>query len=188
MTLSQRDSRGERRRPVVVAIALISCTVIAAVMFRAASRTGTPGERVAEGFAPQFDLPFVGDASRSVSLAQFSGGSVVVNFWASWCIPCRKEMPAFQVAADRLVGRVAFVGINEQDSATAAADFQHAVGVRYPSGSDPSGRVAALYGVRGLPTTVVMDAAGRIVGRRVGQVDEEQLLELIRSSLGPGVA
>jgi cytochrome c biogenesis protein CcmG/thiol:disulfide interchange protein DsbE len=168
---------GRRRRVIVVAvIAVVLVGVGAAVLARSGSSTARVRD---EGAAPAFDLPKVGDPATRVTLAQFRGRPLVVNFWASWCVPCRKEMPALERVSERLAGRVAFVGINHQDGKTSAIEFQNKVGVRYPSGSDPAGKVGTRYGVVGLPTTFLVDGSGRIVARKLGEVTEDELVDLI---------
>ena len=168
---------GRRRRLVVAAVVVVAVVAIIAAV---AARAGTPAGRVRdEGVAPAFDLPKVGDPATRVTLAQFAGRPVVVNFWASWCVPCRKEMPALERVSERLEGRVAFVGINHQDGKTSAIEFQKEVGVRYPSGRDPAGNVGTRYGVVGLPTTFLVDGSGHIVARKLGEVSENELIELV---------
>jgi len=173
-----------RRRRVAVAGVLAAAAVVVAVA--AFSGGGPPPlDSVAvEGAAPDFDLPRIGAPQERVTLADVAGQPLVVNFWASWCVPCRKEMPALQAAAERLAGQVRFVGINHQDGATAAADFEVDVGVTYPSGHDPDGGVARDYGVLGLPTTVLVDASGRIVARTLGEVTEDELADLLVEAFG----
>lgn len=171
-----------RRRIILLAVAaVVVVATIAAVASRADSPAGHVGD---EGAAPAFDLPKVGDPATRVTLAQFAGRPLVVNFWASWCVPCRKEMPALESVSERLAGRVAFVGINHQDGKTSAIDFQRKVGVRYPSGWDPAGTTGTRYGVVGLPTTFLVDGSGRIVARKLGEVTEKELLELIDRAFG----
>lgn len=176
----------QRRRRRGLAIAVGGAAIAAVVSVAAVSSGGAPVEhRVAvEGAAPAFDLPRVGAPDERVTLADFAGRPLVVNFWASWCVPCRKEMPALEAAAERLAGRVGFVGINHQDGDAAAADFEDDVGVTYPSGYDPDGAVARAYGVLGLPTTVLVDASGRIVARRLGEVSDDELARLITDAFG----
>ena len=141
-----------------------------------------------EGPAPAFDLPRVGMDGERVSLGDFAGRPVVVNFWASWCVPCRQEMPALQATSERLAGRVAFVGINYEDTESSAADFQRDVGAKYPSGLDSDGEVASRYAVQGLPTTVLIDGRGRIVARVLGGVTQKKLLSLVDKAFGPDVS
>ncbi|MFP5326830.1 MAG: TlpA family protein disulfide reductase [Acidimicrobiia bacterium] len=148
-------------------------------------RPGREPDRIAlEGPAPPFDLPRLGDAAESVSLAAHRGTPVVVNFWASWCVPCRQEMPALEAVFERVDGQVAFIGVNHQDREVAALEFEAAVGVRYASGFDPAGDVAASYGLFGLPSTVLVDERGMIVARRLGEVTEAELEDLVRRAFG----
>lgn len=134
--------------------------------------------------APGFDLPTVTDRNRQVALGQFRGTPVVLNFWASWCVPCRKELPAFQSVAHRLEGRVAFVGVNHQDGRGGATDLLAETGVRYPSVYDPGGSVARSYGLFGMPTTVFISADGRIVEKRTGELSRSELVETIQEVFG----
>lgn len=172
------------RRPALMLGAALAVSAVAgaAVM---AGPAKPPADRVGvQGAAPSFDLARVGALGDRVRLADFRGRPLVVNFWASWCVPCRREMPALEAVADRLEGRVAFVGINHLDTAGPAADFQREVGVRYPSGFDPEGNIASAYGVVGLPTTVLIDARGRIMTRHLGGLTESALADLIRQAFG----
>jgi len=177
--------RLRRRRRLLIAGGVLAVLAVGAVAGIGASRSSDPEDRVAvEGAAPSFDLPLVGAEGDRVRLADFAGRPVVVNFWASWCVPCRKEMPALQAAAERLEGQVAFVGVNHQDGQGPAAEFEREAGVTYPSGSDLDGGVARDFGVVGLPTTVLVDARGRIVARSLGELTDSELAELIAEAFG----
>lgn len=94
-------------------------------------------------------------------LAKLKGHAAVVNVWASWCGPCRTEMPVFQrVALDR--GReVAFLGVNLKDNRSAAQRFLKTVPLSYPSYEDPDGQIYNAYALAGAPSTIFYDAAGR---------------------------
>ena len=125
-----------RRRRLWAAVAIAVVVVGAVLLVGSGGGSGSKGAREAPAFRfPRLDVP-----ERTVSLSDYRGRPVVVNFWASWCVPCQKEMPAFQAAAADLDGRVAFVGVNEQDFRDGALAFQTKVGVRYPSGFDPKER------------------------------------------------
>jgi cytochrome c biogenesis protein CcmG/thiol:disulfide interchange protein DsbE len=108
-------------------------------------------------------------------LVGLRGTPVVVNVWASWCPPCRAEMPLLQRAADEFDGRVAFLGVASRDSVGAAADFLDEVGVTYPNVIDARGEVRADLDLRGFPTTYVFDADGELLEAVVGGVTEPQL-------------
>lgn len=127
--------------------------------------------------AAAFALPDLRDPAHTVDLGQFSGRPLVVNFWSTTCVPCRKEMPALASAAARYAGRVAFVGIDHEDDRPAALRFVTATGVGYPVGFDPEGRTADAYRLRGLPTTVFVRADGTVLVRHTGPLTRAQVLE-----------
>jgi len=135
--------------------------------------------------APPWSLPALRHPGDVVSFAGFAGRPVVVNFWASWCPPCRKEMPALAAAARRLAGKVDFVGVDTNDSRPAAIAFAAKTGVAYPLGFDPHGDLASTYGVYGLPTTFFVSAQGRLLGRQVGAMTGGRLAQLLTATFGP---
>lgn len=114
-------------------------------------------------------------------LASLKGYPVVVNAWASWCGPCRFELPAFQAQSVRLGRKVAFLGINHKDADDEARAFQREFPMSYPSYKDPDGRIARSYGVQGLPFTVFYAPSGRQVLVHQGPyASEAALLDDIR--------
>lgn len=137
------------------------------------------------GPAVRIELPDVRVGAPAVSLAALSGKPVVLNFFASWCIPCTKELPAFQAVAADTKGRVAFVGINHQDNRDAAAKLMSETGVRYPAGFDPRGKVARAFGLRGMPTTIFISASGRVLERRNGEMSGADLRHAIDRLFAP---
>jgi len=118
------------------------------------------------------------DSTISARLAQLKGVPVVVNQWASWCTNCRAEFPYFQQAGRQDVGRVAFVGLDSQDSKSSAEAFLRQFPVTYPSIYDPSASQAqALGGGQGWPTTIFFDASHKITNVHVGAYQSRQALE-----------
>jgi len=124
---------------------------------------------------PTEQLAPVSDTDFGQILVGRQGKPVVVNVWASWCAPCRAEMPLLQRASRSYDGRVAFVGVASRDSRGAARKFLAEVGVTYPNLFDDSGAVRRALGLRGFPTTYVFDADGVLRETVVGGITEPKL-------------
>ena len=131
---------------------------------------------------PALTFPCLGPGAE-VSLDRLTGRPTLVNLWATWCLPCREEMPFLQEAYVRHGQDVRFLGIDTQDHPEAAAAFLSDFGISYPHAVDEDGELLQQLGVRGLPVTVAVDEEGRIVERRVGQLTPEELQELIDALL-----
>jgi DsbE subfamily thiol:disulfide oxidoreductase len=115
-----------------------------------------------------------------LDVSSYADGSVlVINVWANWCDPCRREQPQLVRLADRYEDGVRFLGINYQDDRDAATAWIDEFGVPYPSLFDPSGRTAVDLGFPALPDTYVVDRAGTIRWVVYGETDERELADLI---------
>ncbi len=135
--------------------------------------------------APDFQLGLFDGGSFKLSDSLATGKPVVVNFWASWCVPCADEMPALQAAFRRNGDAVTFVGVNVQDTDTDAQAFLKKYGVSYPNGSANSGPISIAYGMRGVPETYFIAPDGRLVRKwnTLTAADLDQFLaELQRAS------
>ncbi|MDP2712784.1 MAG: TlpA disulfide reductase family protein [Solirubrobacteraceae bacterium] len=121
-------------------------------------------------------------------LRALRGHPVVVNVWASWCGPCRHELPFFQRQAIKRGASVAFLGVNSGDSREPARELSARFPMPYPSFEDPRQALAGRYGTRGLPATAFYDASGKFVlARQGGYATEAKLAEEIeRYALGRG--
>ena len=176
------DGRGRRTVVALLATTVLAVVVIAGLQARGASRA-TELQRTSGEDAPNIELPDLVDPSETVDLRDVAGQPVVLNFWASWCVPCRREMPTFQALHERFDDRVVFIGVNHQDRRSDALDLLEETGVRYRTAHDPEGQVARDYGLFGMPTTVFISPDGQIVGRRTGEMDAEELEAAINELL-----
>ena len=151
--------RARMRLPVVVA----AVVAIAGAAGVALTREGSSPASVAGtgSVAPRVSLEDVRSPGTTVTLG-VPGKPTVVNFFAAWCVPCRKELPVLEQAWRRAGGAVAFVGVDVNDSRTRATELLDEAGVTFPAGYDPDRAAATSYGLRGMPTTVFVDAAGRV--------------------------
>ena len=138
---------------------------------------GAPsGARPAEGeLAPDFALASPG--GERVALSDFRGKTVILNFWATWCTPCRKEMPDLQaVWEERGEGRdLVVLAVDVGESADAVTDFMESLGLTFPVVLDADGAVADHYGLPGLPSTFFIDAGGVLRSQVLGPVFGELL-------------
>jgi cytochrome c biogenesis protein CcmG/thiol:disulfide interchange protein DsbE len=133
--------------------------------------------------APDFELPSL-EGGTPIALSSFRGHVVVLNFWASWCAPCRLEAPGLRRVSERYrEGGVRFLGVDYRDDDAAARAFVDEFRLTYPSVTDPSGSLAYDYELIGFPTTFIIDAAGTIRYRFVGYLDEDVLEEALNDVL-----
>jgi cytochrome c biogenesis protein CcmG/thiol:disulfide interchange protein DsbE len=105
-----------------------------------------------------------------------------VNFWASWCEPCREEAPHLQRFHERNRDRVAVVGVSYTDNAPGARKFLRRYGWTFPNLSDPEGLAGSRYGLVGLPVTVILDSDGRIAAQLRGPQTEAKLDAAVREA------
>ena len=148
---------------------------------------------VTAALAPSFILTlFDGKVTK---LEDFRGKTVLVNFWASWCIPCRAEAPALESAWQKHKGKaVVFVGVNTQDKEEDAKAFMKEFGITYLNGPDRNGNIAVDYGVWGIPQTFFIDPQGRITYKHAGELKaaivaaklDEAMRGIVSASEGKG--
>jgi cytochrome c biogenesis protein CcmG/thiol:disulfide interchange protein DsbE len=161
---------------------LVTCgaallAVVAAIWLAGSGGGPASGPRAAGGpLAGNFSLPQLGHPGRTVSLAGYAGKPVIVNFFASWCVPCQQETPELARFYRQAGGRTAIVGVDANDQAARALPFVRTAGVGYPVGVDVRGTGAAsAFGVFALPQTFFLDARHRIVKRVYGAVTASEL-------------
>jgi DsbE subfamily thiol:disulfide oxidoreductase len=137
------------------------------------------GGRLQRGeLVPDFTLALL-DGSE-VTLAELRGQVVVLNFWASWCAPCRLEASALQSVWEAYRDQgVVFVGVTYHDAQGASLAFINEYGITYPNGVDKRGQISRDYGVTGVPETYVIDREGRLTWFQIGEVDAEELSQQV---------
>jgi peroxiredoxin len=152
-----------------------------------------PAAPYVENAAPDFTLPQLN--GESLTLSDFRGKPTIINFWASWCPPCRQELPALQAAYDAHRDEIGFIAVDVKEEPGTVNSFIKELGLSFPVTFDLDGQVSDVsYEVRGLPTTIFIDVNGVVAARHVGPLDEaaidsyltpllEQAAQLARSSV-----
>jgi cytochrome c biogenesis protein CcmG/thiol:disulfide interchange protein DsbE len=131
--------------------------------------------------APSRTLPVLGTDGEQKALADYKGKVVVLNFWASWCTPCRTEAPELEKAQQRLQssGQGTVLGVAYQDAPRDSEKFIKEFKVTYPSLRDVGGKLAKDYGTRALPETFVINPQGKVVALSRGTVNQQFLDDAI---------
>ncbi|MFL2760700.1 MAG: TlpA family protein disulfide reductase [Dehalococcoidia bacterium] len=139
-----------------------------------ASATGRSGEQLIGRKAPEFLADSIN--GKPVSLSNFPESPIILNFWASWCPPCRDETPHFEKIWRLYKEKdVVVIGINVQDDLNSANEYISEFDVTFINGMDKNGRIMVDYGVTGLPVTFFLDREGMIIGRWVGSIGASSL-------------
>jgi cytochrome c biogenesis protein CcmG/thiol:disulfide interchange protein DsbE len=176
-------------RPFVLGLRAVAVAGVVAMAvalgWRLAHHHTTAAQKVDSGKvvpAPIFNLPRL-DGAGKLSLASLRGKAVVVNFWASDCLPCKQEMPRLEAAARRYDGRVHFVGVDIADFKGPARAFVKRYGATYSMVFDPNAVTAGPYDVAGTPQTFFVDGRGRLVSHVLGPVTDKTLTAGITRAL-----
>jgi cytochrome c biogenesis protein CcmG, thiol:disulfide interchange protein DsbE len=135
--------------------------------------TSRPGPEIGTQ-VDDFSLP--GIQAQPIKLSDFRGKAVVLNFWATWCIPCKDEMPLLQKYADSLGSSVVVIGINSQEQAPDVKAYIEANAIRFPIALDLSGEITRRFQINGYPTTFFVDQKGILRGEHIGALREDLLL------------
>jgi cytochrome c biogenesis protein CcmG, thiol:disulfide interchange protein DsbE len=158
----------------VAAIGLVAA-LLALLVWKTVRDEGGAAEALSRGqqpVAPAWSLPRL-EGGAPLSLASLRGKGVVLNFWASWCIPCKDEAPLLEQAWKEHRGDgLVVVGVNVEDFDADARRFMERYGLTYPNVEDEKKSLIGRYGVRGFPETFFVDRRGRLVGERIaGGID-----------------
>ena len=190
------------RRGAVVVAAVAAATLTLAACSGGATAEGTPAGNGQSFVSGDSGTTVFGSSNRPLapavtgttldgtrlSLSRFRGHVLVMNFWGSWCTPCRAEAPTLASLARTLrPAGVAFLGVDIRDTAASAQAFQRSFNVTYPSLNDPGDAIALAFRrtvpPAGIPTTLVISRSGRISARVIGQVSYRGLRGLISKTL-----
>jgi cytochrome c biogenesis protein CcmG, thiol:disulfide interchange protein DsbE len=202
----EQQPRPARANPLLRVLQVLALAAVAGLLGLFVWRVvqaGRGGQLVAEirsgakPAAPQFTLPVLWARAETwprdargalgdgqLSLGELRGHPVVINFWASWCIPCKHEAPLLASSARAHAGKVAFLGVDIQDFRSDARRFLKRFETPYVSVHTGGGnsRVYDDYGLRGVPETYWLDARGRIVAHYPGEISRDQLEDGIRQA------
>src|SRR6266567_1418863 len=189
-TTHAHTKRSRRRLGFFLVISLVNVGFLVLL----ASQLLTPAQTQHQGTAsgplighpaPDFTLPLLDPSSAStLHLAQLKGAPLVINFWASWCDPCKEEAPLLQQTWQQVQPQgVQFLGIDYEDAQSNARAFLHHYGITYPNVTDSSGSVAILYGVAGVPETYFVNRHGVIVQKITGALNQPALQQAITALL-----
>ena len=201
--LSRRAlSSRTRRRTVVLAAAMLTGAVLAVVLVTGWAGSGKSGVTTVDGnasavlysaghrpLAPEFTATTL--TGSKLSFSSYRGKVVVLNFWGSWCVPCREEASTLSaVAAQYQPSGVSFLGVDVRDTAASAEAFAHRFHITYPSVSDPSSVVTldftAVVPIAGTPTTLVIDRTGHVAGAVFGTATYPELTAILAKVTATG--
>ena len=181
-----------RKLLVAAAFAVLVLALFAVLAYGLANRSSATGRsgmtRVGKP-APEFTMRLLDGGE--FRLSDYEGVPLVINFWASWCPPCRQESPGFERQWRRYGlrartqtgdgGGVQFVGVDIQDELSDAQEYVREFGLTFPNGLDPDGKITIDYGVIGLPVTFFVGSSGIVEGRWVGAISEDKLEEWVKA-------
>ena len=191
-----------RRRTVVLAAAVLTGVLLVTALVTGWAGSGNSGVTTVDGnagaviypaghrpLAPQFTATTL--AGSKLSFSSYRGQVVVLNFWGSWCVPCREEASTLSaVAAQYRPSGVSFLGVDVRDTAASAQAFAHSFHITYPSVSDPSSVITLdfthVVPIAGTPTTLVIDRTGHVAGAVFGSVTYPELTAILAKVTAKG--
>ncbi len=179
--VGRRRSGGKRRIAVFLAVGLACVGLLALlgsqILVPAQSQTNAGISPLIGHPAPDFTLAALSSQSTpAVHLASLKGKPVMLDFWASWCVPCQHEAPLLQATWQRVQSQgIVFLGIDFQDDHTQGLNFLHTYGITYPNVVDDSGSTAINYGLTGVPETFFLNRQGVIVSKVIGELTQQTI-------------
>ena len=135
--------------------------------------------------APDFSLNLMD--GKKISLSDLRGKTVLLNFWASWCMPCREEAPALEESWQKYKDKnVVYIGVNIWDENSSASSYIEKFGGGYPQGVDPKEEIQVDYGIGGVPETFFISPRGKITDKYSGALTEDTIDYYIQKAMSPG--
>jgi cytochrome c biogenesis protein CcmG/thiol:disulfide interchange protein DsbE len=177
------EHKNKRRRRIIIfcAASLINLGLLALLLWLLLTPTQKAESDPLIGHtAPNFSLATLpsNGSNSELSLSNFKGKAVVLNFWASWCDPCKEELPLLESSWKQLQAQkkdVVFLGIDYRESNNDASSFLHLYDITYPSGVDADGLAANKYNVTSLPQTIFISSNGTVISRVARQLTAQAL-------------
>jgi cytochrome c biogenesis protein CcmG, thiol:disulfide interchange protein DsbE len=176
---------GDRAKAILFLLGGLSIGVLMGILVFAG------GPVLSDPNRPRSQPPMVGSAAPDfainstsaeiIRLSDFKGRPVVINFWATWCTPCREEMPLFEKYAQKTEGRLVWLGVNEEEGIEIVTQFVQELELSFPILLDSDGRAAQSYYVRSFPATFFVDAEGMLRAQHLGQLSEGLLLRYLET-------
>lgn len=179
----------KRRRRIVIfcVVSLLNVGLLALLLTQLLTPASKPvSDPLIGKSAPNFSLAMLPDSKSTLSLSNFKGKPIMLNFWASWCDPCKQEAPLLENTWKQMQAQrkeVVFLGIDFQDSNNDAINFLRLYNITYPNVVDASGSVASEYGVTGLPHTIFINRHGTVTAKVAGQLTAQVLASNLQSIL-----
>ena len=182
-TQTSQPQNKRRRRILIFSIASLLNLAVLALLLKLLL-TPVPNATVSDPLighpAPNFSLAVIqpSTANSTLSLSNFKGKAIVLNFWASWCDPCKEEAPLLENAWKHMQAQgknIIFLGIDFQDARTNAINFMQANGITYPTLLDTDGSVVTKYHIVSLPDTIFINQQGTVVSKVLQQITAQAL-------------
>lgn len=178
---SVRNNKHRRRIVIFCVVSLLNVALLALILAQLLTpATHSVSDPLIGHPAPDFSMAMLRSekGKSNLSLSNFKGKSIVLNFWASWCQPCKEELPLLEKAWKQMQTQkknIVFLGIDFQESNSDATTFLQLNGITYLAGLDTNGSIANKYGVTSLPQTIFIDHNGTVTSREPQELTAQEL-------------
>lgn len=171
-------------KTIIVVLSFVLVLVLASVLYNVL-KSNNDSDSTKQNSSIAKDFSVVDKNGKTVKLSDYFGKPIVLNFWASWCPPCRGEMPYFNEIYNKEKGNVTFIMVDlvdgERETVEIGKKFIKSQGFSFPVYFDVNGEAAKTYYLSSIPQTVFIDKKGNIVNQKVGGIEEQELIDNINS-------